>query len=128
LTLRFVARGERPLKQEIEQQLRLAMEDLPGVRVKIGLGGSNDKYVLALASEDPQALADTARAVERDLRTIPGVGNIGSSASLVRPEIVVRPDFARAADLGVTSSAIAETLRVATVGDYDQNLPKLNLP
>ncbi|XDF35301.1 efflux RND transporter permease subunit [Paracidovorax avenae] len=128
LTLRFVARGERPRKQEIEQQLRLAMEDLPGVRVKIGLGGSNDKYVLALASEDPQALADTARAVERDLRTIPGVGNIGSSASLVRPEIVVRPDFARAADLGVTSSAIAETLRVATVGDYDQNLPKLNLP
>lgn len=128
LTLRFVARGERPLKQAIEQDLRAAMADLPGVRVKIGLGGSNDKYVLALASEDPQALADTARAVERDLRTIPGIGNIGSSASLVRPEIVVRPDFARAADLGVTSSAIAETLRVATVGDYDQNLPKLNLP
>ncbi|MDA8455103.1 efflux RND transporter permease subunit [Acidovorax sp. GBBC 3334] len=127
LTLRFVARGERPRKQEIEQKLRAAMEDLPGVRVKIGLGGSNDKYVLALASEDPQALADTARAVERDLRTISGIGNIGSSASLVRPEIVVRPDFARAADLGVTSSAIAETLRVATVGDYDQNLPKLNL-
>ncbi len=128
LTLRFVARGERPLKQAIEQDLRAAMADLPSVRVKIGLGGSNDKYVLALASEDPQALADTARAVERDLRTIPGIGNIGSSASLVRPEIVVRPDFARAADLGVTSSAIAETLRVATVGDYDQNLPKLNLP
>ena len=128
LTLRFMARGERPLKQAIEQDLRAAMADLPGVRVKIGLGGSNDKYVLALASEDPQALADTARAVERDLRSIPGIGNIGSSASLVRPEIVVRPDFARAADLGVTSSAIAETLRVATVGDYDQNLPKLNLP
>jgi multidrug efflux pump subunit AcrB len=39
----------------------------------------------------------------------------------------VRPDFARAADLGVTSSAIAETLRIATVGDYDTGLPKLNL-
>ncbi|WCM93031.1 efflux RND transporter permease subunit [Acidovorax sp. NCPPB 2350] len=127
LTLRFVPRGERPRKQVIEQRLRAAMEDLPGLRVKIGLGGSNDKYVLALASEDPQALSDVARAVERDLRTIAGIGNIGSSASLVRPEITVRPDFARAADLGVTSSAIAETLRVATVGDYDQNLPKLNL-
>jgi multidrug efflux pump subunit AcrB len=40
----------------------------------------------------------------------------------------VRPDFAKAADLGVTSSAIAETLRVATNGDYDQSLAKLNLP
>ncbi|MFN7571525.1 MAG: efflux RND transporter permease subunit, partial [Betaproteobacteria bacterium] len=36
-------------------------------------------------------------------------------------------DFARAADLGVTSAAIADTLRIATAGDYDQNLPKLNL-
>ncbi len=50
-----------------------------------------------------------------------------STSSLVRPELVVRPDFARAADLGVTSAAIADTLRVATAGDYDQSLAKLNL-
>lgn len=127
LTLRLGARSERPRKQAIEQQLRAAMQDLPGVRVKIGLGGSNDRYILALASEDPQALGAAAQAVERDLRTIPGIGGVSSTASLVRPEITVRPDFARAADLGVSTSAIAETLRVATVGDYDQYLPKLNL-
>ena len=40
---------------------------------------------------------------------------------------MVRPDFARAADLGVTSAAIADTLRIATAGDYDQSLAKLNL-
>ena len=39
----------------------------------------------------------------------------------------MRPDFAKAADLGVTSTAIAETLRIATAGDYDIALPKLNL-
>jgi len=39
----------------------------------------------------------------------------------------VRPDFARAADLGVTSQAIGDTLRIATAGDYDVALPKLNL-
>jgi multidrug efflux pump subunit AcrB len=55
------------------------------------------------------------------------VGNISSSASLVRPEIIVRPDSARAADLGVTAAAIGETVRVATAGDYDTSLPKLNL-
>ena len=127
LTLTLSPRGERPRKQAIEQQLRIAMQDLPGVRVKIGLGGSNDRYILALASEDPQALSAAAQAVERELRTIPGIGGVTSSASLVRPEIAVRPDFARAADLGVSTNAIAETLRVATVGDYDQYLPKLNL-
>ncbi|AEB86888.1 efflux RND transporter permease subunit [Alicycliphilus denitrificans] len=127
LTLTMDPRRERPRKQEIEQRLRDAMAQLPGVRVKVGLGGSNDKYILALASEDPQALATAARAVERDLRTIAGIGGVSSTASLVRPEIAVHPDFARAADLGVTSQAIAETLRVATVGDYEQYLPKLNL-
>ena len=58
----------------------------------------------------------------------PFSASITSTASLVRPEIAVKPDFARAADLGVTSSAIADTLRVATLGDYDAQLPKLNLP
>ena len=46
--------------------------------------------------------------------------HVTSTASLVRPELIVRPDFARAADLGVTSAAIADTLRIATAGDYDQ--------
>mgnify|MGYP001174158539 CR=1 FL=1 len=127
LTLQLAPRQERPRKQAIEQRLREAMGQLPGVRVKVGLGGSNDKYILALASDDPQALAEAARAVERDLRTIDGIGGVSSTASLIRPEIAVRPDFARAAELGVTSSALAETLRVATVGDYEQFLPKLNL-
>jgi multidrug efflux pump subunit AcrB len=65
--------------------------------------------------------------VERDLRTIPGVGTITTTASLARPELVVKPDFPRMADLGVTSAAIADVLRIATAGDYDQGIAKLNL-
>ncbi|MEJ7930358.1 efflux RND transporter permease subunit [Ramlibacter sp. AN1015] len=127
LTVLLAERSERPRKQPIENQIRRALEPLPGVRSKVGLGGSGEKYVLVLTGEDPQALATAARAVERDLRTIPGLGSVASTASLVRPEIAVRPNFARAADLGVTSAAIGETLRIATVGDYDAALPKLNL-
>jgi len=95
------------------------------VRSKVGLGGSGEKFVRVLTGEDPQALAIAAMAVEKDLRTIPGLGQFASSARLVRTEVAVRPDFARAADLGVTSSAIGETLRVATVGDYDAGLAML---
>ena len=127
LTLQLSPRGERPRKQPIEQGIRQALQELPGVRTKVGLGGSGEKYVLVLTGDDPQALQDAARAVERELRTIDGLGSIASSASLVRPEVTVRPDFARAADLGVTTAAIADTLRVATLGDYDAQLAKLNL-
>ena len=127
LTIQLTDRRERPRKQGIENEIRHAMEQVPGVRSRVGLGGSGEKYILVLSGEDPQALATAAAAVERDLRTIPGLGQIASTASLIRPEIAVRPDFARAADLGVTSAAIGETLRIATAGDYDVSLPKLNL-
>ncbi|MGL4573843.1 MAG: efflux RND transporter permease subunit, partial [Burkholderiaceae bacterium] len=127
LTVLLTERGERPKKQPIENDIRKALAELPGVRSNVGLGGSGEKYVLVLTGDDPQALATAASAVERDLRTIPGLGSISSSAALVRPEIAVRPDFARAADLGVTTASIGETLRVATSGDYDVSLAKLNL-
>jgi len=128
LTILLAARNERlVLKQVIEQDIRAALSALSGVRSKVGFGGSGEKYVLVLSGDDPKALNAAARAVEKDLRAIQGIGNIASSASLVRPEIAVRPDFARAADLGVTTAAIAETLRIATVGDYNESLPKLNL-
>lgn len=129
LTINLTPRGERrgTSKQAIERELREALTALPGARVNVGFGGSSEKYILVLASENGDALAEHARQVERELRTIPGIGNVTTSASLVRPELVVRPDFARAADLGVTSAAMAETLRIATAGDYDEGLAKLNL-
>lgn len=127
LTIQLTERSQRPLKQQIENDIRQALQQLPGVRTKVGLGGSGEKYVLVLTGDDPQALQTAAMAVENDLRTVNGLGSIASTASLVRPEIAVRPDFAKAADLGVTSAAISDTLRVATLGDYDAALPKLNL-
>ncbi len=127
LTILLTDRGDRPRKQGIENNIRAALEPLPGVRSKVGLGGSGEKYVLVLTGEDPVALQAAALAVDKDLRTIPGLGSVASSASLIRPEIAVRPDFAKAADMGVTSAAIGETLRIATAGDYDISLPKLNL-
>jgi multidrug efflux pump subunit AcrB len=127
LTILMSDRGSRPRKQVIENDIRASLESLPGVRSKVGLGGSGEKYILVLTGEDPNALRTAARDVERDLRTIPGLGSISSTASLIRPEIAVRPDSSRAADLGVTTTAIGETLRIATTGDYDVSLSKLNL-
>ena len=128
LTVLLADRQDRQVpKQIIEHDMREALRGLPGVRTKVGMGATGEKYVLVLSGDEPQALSAAARAVEKDLRTIAGLGNIASSAALVRPEIAVKPDFARAADLGVTSADIAETLRIATLGDYNMSLPKFNL-
>ncbi len=129
LTLNLTHRKNRPgiSKQAIEGQLRDALQVLPGARVNVGFGASSDKYVLVLAGEDGRVLAEHADVVARELRSIPGIGSVTSTASLVRPELIVKPDAARAADLGVSTQALADTLRIATLGDYDQSLPKLNL-
>ena len=128
LTLTTTHRTERSTAlQDIEAQVRDKLSALPGARFQVGPPDTGTKMQLVLKSDDPLALAEVARNVERELRGLQGVGNVSSSASLVRPEIIVRPDFARAADLGVTASSIGETVRVATAGDYDQALPKLNL-
>ena len=45
---------------------------------------------------------------------------------LDRPELRVTPKRQVAADLGVSTEALSETIRVATLGDIDANLAKFN--
>lgn len=128
LTIRTTHHSERPYRlSAIEKEIRTRMADQPGVKVTVGTAEIGTKMQLILKSDDPARLAEAAHAVEQDLRKLNNVGNISSSASLVRPEIIVRPDFARAADMGVTAASISDTLRIATSGDYDMELAKLNL-
>src|SRR5690606_8792074 len=128
LTLTTTHRSDRKQSMaQIEEGIRANIADIPGARFTVGPPDTGVKMQLVLRSDDPVALNDAARKVERELRTLRGIGNVSSSASLVRPEIIVRPDPARAADLGVTAVSIAETVRVATSGDYDQTPAKMNL-
>lgn len=129
LTLDLTPRSDRSYKQAaIESEIRKALEPLTGVRVSVGGGNTGESLRIALASDNAEALATASKAVERDLRTLRGIGTVTSGASLQRPEIQIRPDYARAADLGVTSTALANTIRAATYGDYSASLGKLNLP
>ncbi|MBB3913513.1 efflux RND transporter permease subunit [Rhizobium fabae] len=121
--------GERDRKQsEIENDIRQALSVLSGVRVAVGGGGNGTKLEITLASDDANALDSASTALEEQLRTVQGIGAVTSTAARQAPEIQITPDFARAAALGVTSSAIAEVVRVATNGEYSADLPKLNLP
>jgi multidrug efflux pump subunit AcrB len=120
-------RGHRPKQQEIEVSMRKRLDAVPGARFSIGADKPGQKLQIILASQDAQALTSAAHAVEADLRRLPYLGGVVSTASLERPEITVRPDLARAAERGVTTQAIGDTVRIATSGDFVQSLAKLNL-
>lgn len=120
---------DRDIKQaQIESDLRSKLQQLPGVRVEVGSGGNGTQLQLTLAGDDSDVLEQAAASLEADLRTLSGIGNVTSSASMQSPEIIVKPDLALAASLGVTSQAIADSIRVATAGAYDAALSQLNLP
>jgi multidrug efflux pump subunit AcrB len=129
LTLTTVHRTDRKESMaDLEAHIRHKLDAIAGARFKVGPPDNGVKMQLVLRSEDPVALKEAAQKAERELRTLQGVGNVRSTASLVRPEIIVKPDFAKAADLGVTAASIGQTVRVATAGDYDTDLTKMNLP
>jgi multidrug efflux pump subunit AcrB len=114
-------------QQEIQRDIVARITDVPGVRISFG-NQFGSAMQITLVGEDPDALNAAAAAVEQDMRGIPGLGIVTSSASLVRPEIVVRPSPERAAELGVTTESLGLVTRIATSGDISAGLSKLNLP
>ncbi|MCB1624314.1 MAG: efflux RND transporter permease subunit [Pseudomonadales bacterium] len=129
IILRWTPASDRKRsQQDLEKVVRERLSSLPGMRVSFASGGPGGQLQLKLAGNNSQALAEAAREVERGLKSIPGLGNVTSDAQLLRPELVVVPNPARAADLGVSTTDIADAARVATSGDYRQRLAKLNLP
>ncbi|ENX23112.1 hypothetical protein F892_02355 [Acinetobacter vivianii] len=127
LTLIMSPRGQRETQLTIENNVRQKLENVPGARFSLSGGGPGEKLQLILASDNPQALKATAQSLERELRGISKLSNITSTARLERPEIVIRPDSQRAAEQGITTASIAEVVRVATSGDFDAQVARLNL-
>lgn len=113
---------------EVETRLRQVLAAIPGARFTVRGEDSGDKLEFTLASADGELLEATALRIERELRGMPGLVNVRSSASLQQPQVIVTPAFARAAELGVTAESIGETLRVAFGGDFDWSLAKFTLP
>jgi multidrug efflux pump subunit AcrB len=129
LIVDLVGRGERAQKQAgVEEDMRQLLRQVPGARVAVGGGNSGETLQITLAGSNPDGLEASATALESQLRTLHGIGNVSSSAALQQPELVFKPDLARAAAMGVTTEALAEAIRIGTYGDYASALPKLNLP
>ncbi|MEO0801908.1 MAG: efflux RND transporter permease subunit [Cyanobacteria bacterium J06642_2] len=126
-------KGEREQsQQEFERAIRPAFASIPGARVSFfssqNVGGGSRDLSIVLKSENPDALESAAADLTRQMRQLSGLIEVTSSASLVQPEIIIRPDPQRAADRDVTVRAIANTASLATIGAADANSAKFDLP
>jgi multidrug efflux pump subunit AcrB len=119
--------GTRGAQQIFERKATEMLRDIPGARFQFGGGGGGSRLEITLAGDEPNRLNLAAANAEREIRTLPGLGMITSSAALQKPEIVIRPLPERAAELGVTTETLSLVTRIATSGDIDTSLAKFNL-
>lgn len=124
LMILFAPLGDRPSQTEIENEIQHRLKVIPGAR--FSLESSNSSLSIILASDNVNDLISTAKMLEKNLRDLNYLSNIRSTASLERPEVIIQPYLERSAELGITTADIATVLRMATIGDFNSLLPKLN--
>ena len=116
---------------EFERALAPTLNRTADARVTFeSQNGGNDSsrdIAVMLAGDDPDALERAANAVVDQAKALPGIRAPRMEGALPRPEITIKPRLDLAADLGVTTAALSETIRIATLGDIDQNAAKFSL-
>ena len=116
---------------EFERALAPVLATIPDARINFqsqgGGGGSDRDISVMLAGDDPVALNKSAGIVAEQMKALPGVRAPRVEGDLPRPEITITPRLDLAADLGVTTSALSDAIRIATLGDIDQNAAKFSL-
>jgi len=116
---------------EFERKLAPALREIPDARVHFqawNSGGNTGRDIeLTLTGDDPDKLDAAAQGLVREMAKLPTLRAPRIEGALRRPEITVTPHLDLAADLGVTTAALSQTIRIATLGDIDQNVAKFSL-
>lgn len=126
LIIKLIDMDKRPVKQLIEENIRQSLQNVPGAKIKVMSGGNGEKYVISLMSSDGELLKQSIKNIETELAQHSDISNFNSDLNLSSKQLSLKINNARAAELGITTAEIAETVRVATQGDYDTALSKMN--
>ncbi|MCG8317162.1 MAG: efflux RND transporter permease subunit [Pseudomonadales bacterium] len=127
IDVKLVPVDKRDIDQrEFEQKILPELKTLPDMRITFANNNGEKDISITLVGENGAALETAATAIEREMRKMPELLSVSSSASLVQPEIIITPDFAKASALGVSVQSISDAINVGTIGDIEANLAKFN--
>jgi multidrug efflux pump subunit AcrB len=114
-----------------ERELAPVLAQIPDARVRFqsqraGFGSGRDMTVM-LAGSDPVLLEKTATELVEQMKGLKSLVAPRISADINRPEIIIRPRPELAAELGVTTAALSQAIRIATLGEIEQNAARFSL-
>jgi multidrug efflux pump subunit AcrB len=116
---------------DFERELAPELAQIADARVRFqtqrgGFGSGRDITVM-LAGSDPVLLEQTAATLVEQMKGLKTVVAPRISADINRPEIIITPRDKIAAELGVTTAALSQTIRIATLGEIEQNAARFSL-
>ena len=112
--------------EQFKEHIRPLLRTVPDVRIATAGGWGGADVEIVLAGQNGDALTHVQYELMREMRTLPMISGVRPTPPPAGPELVVRPKPEEAARLGVTSSALAGVLRIATIGDIDANVAKFS--
>ena len=122
---------ERPMTSvEWERSLQPKLAAIPDARVSFQSqsgGFSGRDITMVIGGDDPIALEKHARTIVGQMGGLKELRAPRIEGDIPRPEIIVNPRMDLAAELGVTTASLSQTIRIATLGDIDQNAAKFSL-
>jgi multidrug efflux pump subunit AcrB len=130
-TIYLTLKKDRPISSvDWERKIAPKFQQVADARVNFQSqsgGGFGRDIIIMLGSDDPAKLEATANKLVNEMAAIPELRAPRLAGDLKRPEILIHPRMNLAADLGVTTQALSQTIRIATLGDIDQNSAKFSL-
>jgi multidrug efflux pump subunit AcrB len=131
--VRLVLKPDRKrTSKEFEEAMTPYLQSLPDVRASFqnqqgGGGGTGRGISIMLSGSDPNKLNDAANILVEQMSKVPGAVGPRVELDLQRPELIVKPREDLAQSLGVSTAALSQAIRIATLGDIDQNAAKFSL-
>jgi multidrug efflux pump subunit AcrB len=127
LTINFVPRSDRAISQrDLELAITRDLANLPDIRYWFFDENGKRNVTYVVTGPDSRTVGNVAAELATQMRRVPSVTNVISSAGLERPELRIYPRLDLAVALGITTESLSETIRVATIGDVSQALAKFN--
>ncbi|HYD15504.1 MAG TPA: efflux RND transporter permease subunit [Hyphomicrobium sp.] len=128
LIVNLLPRDERKLPQSrIQEEVGRELADIPDIRYFFIQDDGQREFQLVVTGRDGHAVTKVAAELTSQAKRLPILQNVVSTAELDRPELRVYPRSELAAELGITTEAISEAVRIATIGDIGANLAKFDV-
>jgi multidrug efflux pump subunit AcrB len=115
---------------DFERAYSPELQAIPDARINFQSQAGNQSgrdLNLTLVGDDPARIEQAAEKIIAEMRKLPEIRAPRINGELQRPEITIKPRLDLAADLGVTTAALSQSIRIATLGDIDQNSAKFSL-